>query len=103
MKIIDFIVMGIATYRLALLLTQERGPFDVFLRIRALTGIEHDDGGVPYMIPERFWSRLLSCVWCSSVWIGFGITIIYYIFPALSIAVLLPFALSGMAIYLSKA
>jgi hypothetical protein len=70
---IDLVTAAIymlATWRVASLFVNERGPGDVFLRLRRWAGIEHDDSGLKTIIPDNFVAGLLSCVWCCSVWVG---------------------------------
>jgi hypothetical protein len=50
--VFTFLVCALAAWRLAHMFTLERGPFDVFQRLRAHTTL----GGV------------LDCVYCLSVW-----------------------------------
>lgn len=63
-------VLGLATWRLSSLLIRERGPFDVFVFLRAAAGVEHDDAGGPIAWPDTTLGGLFACVWCMSVWIG---------------------------------
>ncbi len=51
------VLIGLAAWRVASLLAQEGGPFDVFTRIRALPLATPFEEGVPD------W-----CVWCLSPW-----------------------------------
>jgi hypothetical protein len=62
--ILKVALLGLAGWRMAALVSYERGPFDIFLRFRELLGIEHDSGGEPTVWPEGFLPRLVSCVWC---------------------------------------
>lgn len=64
------ILFGLATWRLSSLAVRERGPWDLFVRMRALAGISHDELGKPVEIPDNVLAGILSCVWCSSVWIA---------------------------------
>lgn len=64
----DVLIIGLASWRVASLLAHERGPWDVFLRLRALAGVEHDATGSPFSWPETFFGKLLRCPWCLSPW-----------------------------------
>lgn len=57
-------IIGLAAWRLTALLSYERGPFDVFVRLRTLLGFEHDDGGTPNSWPDGVLRDLISCPWC---------------------------------------
>ena len=58
----------LAAWRVAVLLVLEAGPWDVFLRLRTLMGIGHDDSGAPSAWPEDPPGSLFVCVWCLSFW-----------------------------------
>ena len=61
------VLIGLAGWRLASLVTHEAGPLDVFLRFRRSLGIEHHEGE-PIAWPENVLAQALSCVWCLGVW-----------------------------------
>lgn len=98
----DFVILALATWRISHMVTQEDGPFDIFIKGRERIGrIEHDNDGIVVMIPETFFGKLLSCVWCLSVWAGTFFFVAYYLFPA-SILVSYPFAISAAAIWVER-
>lgn len=49
------------------MLVLEHGPLSCFLRLRELTGIEHDDEGEQIAWNDN---NPLSCVLCTSVWVA---------------------------------
>lgn len=102
MDIPSLIVLGLATWRLSSLLVWEDGPFHLFARIRELAGIKHDEDGKPFMIPDRFWATLLSCVWCASVWVATGWFVLWIFLPKLTMLGATVFALSGAAIFFEQ-
>ena len=67
-EFVELLAVGLGGWRVASLLTQEAGPGQVFLRLRRMAGIRHDDSGLPTEWPETFLASLLSCIWCTSVW-----------------------------------
>lgn len=75
-----FIMLALATWRISYMLVSEDGPSDVFVKLRTLKL-----GG------------LLDCIYCTSVWVGFVVVFLWIIGGEL---VLLPFALSGLAMML---
>lgn len=98
----ELITFSLATWRIASLFVREDGPFFVFRWLRERTGIQHDQDGTVFMIPETFAAGLLSCIWCSSVWIaGFWIAL-WFFFPDAVVLCALPFAVSGGAILLDN-
>lgn len=99
MDLIHIILYGLATWRISSMFVDELGPFNIFLSIRSLVGIMPDPiTGSPIGIPEKFLPKLLSCVWCFSVWVGIFFALLRYFFFPLSIYISLPFALSAIAI-----
>ena len=64
----QMVIIGLASWRLAAMLSYERGPFDVFLRFREALGFKHDDKGKPTEWPSNVVTAALSCVWCLGLW-----------------------------------
>lgn len=102
MGAIEFVVLGLATWRIASLVTSEDGPFFIFKKAREIAGIVHDDNGEILVIPERFFALLLSCVWCFSVWCGIAISCLWFAYPQIAFAVSMPFAMSASAIIIHR-
>lgn len=102
MKVTDLLIYGLATWRLASLFVQEDGPFDVFVKLRELAGIEHDENKEPYIIPDNFFAGILSCVWCCSMWAALLWGVIYLLFPVWSLKIAMVFAFSTIAIVIDK-
>lgn len=98
MNFLTLFILGLATWRLSALLSKEAGPFHIFEKLRELAGIQHDADGNVLMIPSKFFAELLSCVWCTSVWVGAFWAIFWMILPVVSLYVALLFALSTIAI-----
>jgi hypothetical protein len=102
MTLITFLVLGLATWRIASLLVNEAGPFHVFTKIRKLVGIQHDSDEKILMVPDRFLAGVLSCVWCCSMYVGFFWLIAWLAFPLPAFWVACVFALSALAIVVNK-
>jgi len=98
----EFIVLGLATWRVSSLLVDEKGPFDIFIRLRKLVGIEHDQDGIPTLIPDGFFPGILSCVWCCSVWASWFWIVFWNISPEASILCGEIFGLSAIAVIVNK-
>jgi hypothetical protein len=101
-----FIIAALATYRLTFMLNSESGPGDIFVRLRSRLGVKFDQYSNPY--GTNWISEGVLCFYCLSVWVGFAVYFWLYIFTWLRIfqfgaALLFPFALSGVAVYLKKA
>lgn len=99
------IVFILATYRWTLMINAEKGMFDMFGRLRTLAGVKYDQYSNPY---STGWiSEGILCPYCLSVWVGIGITALYVLGIALNgqsvvFYSMLPFALSGVTVYLKK-
>lgn len=73
-----WILVTFATYAATYLLRYTYGPFDVFLRIRRIAGINSfplydDDGNQVDIIEEvksTYLAKLFDCWWCLSTWIA---------------------------------
>lgn len=84
-----FILAALAAFRITVLIVRDNGPWDVFARLRKVA---------------RF-SKLLSCVYCVSVWVGFLIEVSLYYAGVKNhpvVAVCIVFALSAVAIILDR-
>lgn len=94
-----FVLGCLAVWRISSALVDE----DIFINLRALVGIKQvvlhsvysDAAPVEYTdIPETFFGKLFSCVWCMSMWIGMLAVPAFIFIPWL----FLPFAFSAVAI-----
>lgn len=77
------VLVGLAAWRLAAMLSYERGPGDVFLRFREALGFEHSENGEPIVWPDSFLPKLVSCVWCLGVYSALLVWGIWVLEPAL--------------------
>lgn len=99
------IIAALATYRLTAMLHDEAGPGDVFIKLRTRLGVKFDQYSNTYS--TGFWSSVVLCFYCLSVWIAaaiwlwiVGMGIAGY--PLIGVFALVPFALSGIAVFLKK-
>lgn len=65
------------------LASYERGPFDVFVRLRSLIGFTHDTNGLPAGWPDTNLARMVACPWCLSVWVAPVVWAAWQLEPAL--------------------
>lgn len=99
------LVLALATYRLTLLLNNEAGPGDIFGKLRTWSGVRYDQYSNPYA--TGWLSEGILCPYCLSVWVGIGITALFVLGIALNgqtvvFYSMLPFALSGVTVFLKK-
>ena len=118
MSLTYLVVLALATWRLSSLLVLEDGPFGIFRRLRRFVGAgEFSPAGLDaerltqqeveaVMMsagrPESFLAGLLSCVWCTSVWVGAFWVVMTLAAPTVTFYVALVFALSAAAIFLQE-
>lgn len=100
-----FLIALLATYRITFMLNSEAGPADIFGRFRTLIGVKYDEHSNPY--GTNWVAEGVLCFMCLSVWIALGATALLVAGILLNHVLfaevlLLPFALSGGAIFLKK-
>lgn len=97
MGAVDVLVLALAAWRTTSLFVSERGPFDVFGRLRHLAGIRY--GQAPPFEPygTNWFAEGLACSWCASVWFGAAWALAYFVWRDV-VWVALPLALSAGAI-----
>lgn len=96
------IIMILAVWRLTSLLHTERGPFNIFVKIRTKFGVTHDNEHFPIGYPDTFIGNLIACYWCLSVWVAIGVWVTYLLFPKVTLILYVPFAISAGAIILNE-
>jgi hypothetical protein len=70
----DLVILALASWRLAYMLVEEAGPFEVFSRLRYRAGVRsvvtRDNAGQPVgsRTALNTLAEGLTCVWCVSVW-----------------------------------
>lgn len=94
-------ILGGAVFRIASMLVYEEGPWDIFCRLRHRLGVRYDERSQPFGL--NVVGKALCCLWCTSVWVGMAGVLSVMFAPWLTMTLSLPFALSALAILLSKA
>lgn len=93
MNPLEFLSLSLATWRLSSLLVEEEGPFCCFSRLRDLAGVRQDDDGHAY--GENELGYILSCIWCTSLWVGLFWFVFWLIVPRVAVYASLPFSLTA--------
>jgi hypothetical protein len=99
-KVIELILMAVATWRVSSMLVDEAGPADVFIKLRAKIGVSYD--AFSQRVGTNLFSSLFLCVWCMSVWVGTGFYLLFRLHRGLYEIITYPLVISGLAIYLHK-
>lgn len=71
------VFLALLTFRITIMLCFERGPASVFLRLRKKLGVMYDEDNLRIIGKKGWVAELITCAWCTSVWIGFGVTIVF--------------------------
>lgn len=99
MRLLEFVVLALATWRLTSLLVWEDGPFEMFAKLRHLLGVRYDEGNQPY--GSNWFAKGVVCPACASVWFGLFWGIMYLLWKP-SWMVALPLALSAGAMMVER-
>lgn len=102
MTALDCAIAAAALWRVSAMLSYERGPLDVFVRLRSAAGIEPDEEGAPNAWPHTWRALVLVCVWCLSVNLALVYTLLWLIAPGAAFWLSMPFALSAGAICIER-
>lgn len=90
-----FFLLSLAAWRLASLVANEDGPWLIFERLRQRA----ENWCKRYKFcSELGLYELVSCEWCNSIWIGAGLTVLYFWMGESILYLALPLALSTVAI-----
>ena len=90
-----FFLLSLAAWRLASLVANEDGPWLIFKRIRQRA----EQWCKQYKLcSDLGLYELFSCEWCNSIWIGAGLTLLYVWLGDAILYIILPLALSTVAI-----
>jgi hypothetical protein len=101
LKIINALLLPLATWRVTHLLVYEDGPFDCIAKLRTLAGVRYDQHNMPY--GNNVLAQMLSCIWCLSIWVGLFYAVMLLYAPENVMAILaLPFAASALAIFIDN-
>jgi hypothetical protein len=96
----EFIIVGLAVWRLSSLIVNEDGPFEVFAKFRDFSGVRYDSFSKPY--GKNQFANLITCVWCTSVWVGLLLATGYFLAPTVTIWVSVPLGLSSLAVIIEE-
>lgn len=99
---IEFLILGLATWRISSLVCNEDGPWYIFLRLRKWVGIQYDEVGRMSGYKENLLAGALSCLWCSSIWVAIFWAVFYLLLPQIALPFAGVFALSAIAIVIDK-
>lgn len=64
----ELFLIAMASWRVAVFLVRESGPWRIIERIRIWSGIDHDVQGRPLPYFGGMPGSLFTCIWCMSFW-----------------------------------
>lgn len=96
METLRFIILGLACFRLALMVTKEDGPAWIFRRLRSLVKRKAPQ--------ETALKKGISCPWCVSMWMGVLLSLGEFFLhdSAVYVVIVVALALSGIAIIINQ-
>lgn len=84
---ISLVLLSLITYRLTLLISKEKGPFEILKRFRKLIGIYEketqytDEYGTTMTVVDKVITNefgvLIDCTYCLSFWVSLGLSLIF--------------------------
>ena len=96
MDFLQLTILALAVWRISSFLVDENGPTNFMADFRYWIGVRHDDlTGLWY--GETTIAELLTCVWCTSFWVGLLVSLAYLLSPEITVWISLPLALSAVA------
>lgn len=99
MDLTTIAILSLSVWRISSLLVYERGPFDMFEKLRKKAGVSHDDNHEPSGWDDgRYFAVMLSCIWCTSLVVSFAVAILFFILKDIAIVLLFPFFLGAVVI-----
>lgn len=106
--LLDFIIVALASFRLTRLIVFDK--ITEFLRAPFFDEIEEEnEEGIMevYYLPKqtpikKFIGELLSCYWCTGVWVSTAIVMGYLLLPSVFVPIILVFAVAGLAAMLES-
>lgn len=100
MNIVALIVYSLATWRIASLLANEDGPFDILEHMRYRIGVRYDERSARYGKNEL--ARAILCTWCASLWIAAVWVLLALALPVVALWIAAPFAVSAGALIVER-
>lgn len=100
MNLPAFTILALACWRLSSLIVREEGPWDIFERFRFFLGVRYDAESERYS--DRMLGKLVTCVWCTSIWVSVLLFVPFSLFPNLTMLIVSPLALSALTILIER-
>lgn len=95
--LVDIVILSLVVYRLAILITEDEGPYSIFKTLRTKAG------GYDLAIngqPETNLGRGIMCPLCVGIWLSFPLALVWFGFNWYSLVYAL--AVAGLQALLSR-
>lgn len=73
--LVAIVLNGLVVFTVTYFMTLLDGPMDIFKRLREWAGIQHDAYGEHEVVPNKFFAKLLDCMWCTGTWVSAGVSV----------------------------
>ena len=93
--ITEALLIAAAGWGCTAMLSYEKGPFNIFVKIRQLIGIQHDDQGQPTVWSDNVLANAVSCPWCLGI---YGAVAMWGLWQVSQTAVMILAASAGLVI-----
>jgi hypothetical protein len=93
----EWALLAFSAWYIQYVLRWLEGPFGVFTLFRSFIGVTVDKGAV-LVVKENVFSEVLSCVYCTSFWVGLVLVPVWMFAPV----VLTPFAIAGFIVLIES-
>lgn len=102
MELIEFLILSLAAYRVAVMLAdvEQEGPFGLLAKFRHLAGVRFDELSQPF--GKNTLAVGLLCTYCNSVWLGLIALAAFLLLGDLSVLIAMPLAVSGFVVIAEK-
>lgn len=104
MTLETFVILALATWRVAHLLVDETGPFEIFDWLRAQFGIRVSEEGEFYLREgsDNQIGKMLLCLQCTSMWVGLLFGVLYKLWPIFTFNLAVVLAFSALACVIDR-
>lgn len=125
MSLLDILLMSLAVWRVARIITEEEFVFGLARRFRLLCGVREsvmlenltvgfdedgfaEDVNIAHYIPypshlqPTLLARGITCVWCMSFWLGLLFGVLYMYDSTMTVYLAFPLAISSLAVGYDK-
>jgi len=96
-------LLPLASWRLYRLISEDIGPREILRKIRVKLGVRYSKDYNTWESNPGSLADLITCVWCSSMWVGFIFMGMMFLPKAAKLVILLPLNISAITILIEFA